>query len=98
MTLEDQVELVKRHNALNIAGNPEAAEQLLTDDFVIEVVDSTLDGQEGPPLRVREVNRITDGVISDITPFYFDPAPWIAAGERRKAAKDSAAEAGRRVR
>jgi ketosteroid isomerase-like protein len=135
MTPEEQVELVKRHYALNIAGDPEAAEQLLSDDFVIttppympfggtfrgkgafreliplvaktvgvsklefvattvgddfviEVVDFILDGQYGPPLRVLEVNRIRDGLICEITPFYFDSAPWIAAGERRENASN----------
>ncbi len=135
MTPEKQQELVKRHYALNMAGNAEAAEGLLSedfvittpsympfggtfrgrrafreliplvaaavgpvkldfvattvgDDFVVEIVDFTLEGASGP-LRVLEVNRFRDDLICEITPFYFDPAPWIAANDRRKAATNN---------
>ena len=37
MTPEEQIELVKRHYALNASGDYAAAEDLLTDDFVITI-------------------------------------------------------------
>lgn len=37
MTEEEQRELVNKHYALNAAGDRAAAEELLTDDFVIEI-------------------------------------------------------------
>ena len=37
MTLEEQIELVKRHYALNASGDYAAAEDLLTDDFIITI-------------------------------------------------------------
>ncbi len=37
MTPEEQLELVKKHYALNAAGDRAAAEELLTDDFFIEI-------------------------------------------------------------
>lgn len=39
MTREQQLELVKRHYALNFAGNHAAARELLTDDFEITIPD-----------------------------------------------------------
>jgi ketosteroid isomerase-like protein len=135
MTAEERRDLVGRFYKLNAQGDRDAAEQLLTDDFVIttpaympfggtfrgkgafreliprvastiplgkleflettvgeefavELVDFALEGQEGP-LRVAEVIRFRGDEICEISPFYFDPAPWIAAGERKKAAKES---------
>jgi ketosteroid isomerase-like protein len=37
MTPEEQIELVKKHYALNASGDHAAAEDLLTDDFVITI-------------------------------------------------------------
>ncbi len=37
MTPEEQLKLVKKHYALNAAGDRAAAEELLTDDFFIEI-------------------------------------------------------------
>ncbi|WNV82963.1 nuclear transport factor 2 family protein [Umezawaea sp. Da 62-37] len=37
MTAQDQLEIVKHHYALQAAGDHDAAEQFLTDDFVIEI-------------------------------------------------------------
>ena len=37
MTPEEQIELVKKHYALNASGDYTAAENLLTDDFVITI-------------------------------------------------------------
>jgi len=37
MTPEEQIELVKKHYALNASGDYAAAEDLLTDDFVITI-------------------------------------------------------------
>jgi ketosteroid isomerase-like protein len=139
MTPEERRDLVGRFYSLNAKGERDAAEELLTDDFVIttpsympfggtfrgkgafreliplvastiplgkldflettvgeefavELVDFTLDGHEGP-LRVAEVIRFRGEQICEITPFYFDPAPWIAAGKRKKAASESGGQA-----
>jgi ketosteroid isomerase-like protein len=132
MNSEQQLELVKKHYALSAAGDLAAAQELLTEDFVItipsympfagvyrgkgafreliplvvqsvgvtgmkfvattvgddhavELVEFTLAGDDGPPFQVAEVIRFRGNQICEIRPFYFDPAPMIAAAARRKA-------------
>ena len=134
MTPEEQIELVKRHYALNASGDYAAAEDLLTDDFVItipsflpfagvyrgkkafreliprvveslavvkiksvattvgddhavEVVEFTFAGDDGVTVQNTEVIRFRGQQICEIRPFYHDPAPWIAAAARLKAAR-----------
>ncbi len=131
MTPEEQLELVRKHYALNFAGDYPAAQELLTDDFFItipsfmpfagvyrgkgaflelipivrkalavtniksvattvggeyavEVVEFALAGDTGPPVQNCELIRFRGNQICEIRPFYFDPAPWIAAVERCK--------------
>jgi ketosteroid isomerase-like protein len=131
MTPEQQLELVKKHYALNGAGDYPAAQELLTDDFFItipaympfggvyrgkgafrelipivvkmvgvtglkfvattvggdyavEIVEFTLAGDAGPPFQAAEVIRFRGNQICEIRPYYFDPAPMIAAAARRK--------------
>jgi ketosteroid isomerase-like protein len=54
-------------------------------DYAVEIVEFTLAGHDGPPVQVLELNRFRGNQICEIRPFYFDPAPMIAAAERRKA-------------
>lgn len=56
------------------------------DDYVVELVEFTLAGHDGPPAEVAEVIRFRGNQICEIRPFYFDPAPFIAAAQRNKAA------------
>ena len=132
MTREQQLELVKKHYALNSAGDYAAAEQLLTDDFSITIpppfpfaglyrgkgafreliplvvksiapviktvattvggdyavviVEFTLPGDEAPLALVAEAIRFRGEQISEIRPYYHDPAPLLAAAARRTSA------------
>lgn len=79
MTAEEQRKLVKRHYALSAAGDHEAAQECLTDEF-------TLAGHDGPPVEVAEVVWFRGNQICEIRPFYFDPEPFIAAAARNSAA------------
>jgi ketosteroid isomerase-like protein len=134
MTPEEQIDLVKRHYALNASGDYAAAEDLLTDDFFItipsflpfagvyrgkkafreliprvvealavakiksvattvgddyavEVVEFTFAGDSGATIQNAEVIQFRGQQICEIRPFYHDPAPWIAAAARLKAAR-----------
>jgi len=136
VTPEEQLELVKKHYALNAAGDYPAAQELLTDDFFItipsympfagvyrgkgafrelipivvetvavtgmefvattvggdyavEIVEFTLAGDAGPPFQAAEVIRFRGNQICEIRPFYFDPAPMIAAAARRNPTESS---------
>jgi ketosteroid isomerase-like protein len=53
------------------------------DDYVIEIVEFTLAGDTGSPFQVVEVIRFRGTQICEIRPFYFDPAPMIAAAARK---------------
>jgi ketosteroid isomerase-like protein len=55
------------------------------DDHVVELVEFSLAGHDGPPVEAAEVIRFRGNQICEIRPFYFDPAPFIAAAERNKA-------------
>lgn len=92
MTPEEQIELVKRHYALNASGDYAAAEDLLTgDDHAVEVVEFTFAGDDGVTVQNTEVIRFRGQQICEIRPFYHDPAPWIAAAARLKAARNPGA-------
>ncbi len=126
MTPEEQLQVVRKHYALNAAGDWEAAGELLTDDFFIaippfqpfagvyrgktafrdliprvaesigvsgirsvattvgdgyavEITEFVFTGYDGPPILNTEVFRFRGDRICEITPFYADPEPWIAA-------------------
>jgi hypothetical protein len=54
------------------------------DDYAVEIVEFTLARDTGSPFQVAEVIRFRQNQICEIRPFYFDPAPMIAAAARRK--------------
>ena len=54
-------------------------------DYAVEIVEFTLADHDGP-VQVLELNRFRGNQICEIRPFYFDPAPMIAAAARRKPA------------
>lgn len=56
--------------------------------YAVEIAEFTLDGGTGP-VQVAEVIQFREDQICEIRPFYPDPAPWIAAGARRNASKNS---------
>lgn len=132
MTPQEQIALVRRHYALNAAGDHAAARDLLTDDFsitipdympfageyrgkdafltliprvrqaiavkrldfvavtvgegyAVELVEFTLDGHDGPPVKVAEVIRFRGDQIAEIRPYYHDPQPMIELAAKRKA-------------
>jgi ketosteroid isomerase-like protein len=124
MSPSEQLELVNRHYALNGARNYDAAQELLTEDFVleipsfmpfggvyrgkgafreaipivarmaavtglkfvattvgencaVEIVEFTLAGHSGAPVRVAEFIQFRGNQICRITPFYSDPHPFM---------------------
>jgi ketosteroid isomerase-like protein len=57
------------------------------DNYAVEIVEFTLAGDAGSPFQVAEVIRFRGNQICEIRPFYFDPAPMIAAAARRKSSE-----------
>ena len=53
--------------------------------YAVKLVEFILAGDAGPPFQVAEVIQFRGNQICEIRPFYFDPAPMIAAAARRKA-------------
>ncbi|MGC2654302.1 MAG: nuclear transport factor 2 family protein [Mycobacterium sp.] len=51
--------------------------------YAVEIVEFTLAGDDGPPVQVLELNLFRGNQICEIRPFYSDPAPMLAAAERR---------------
>ncbi|WP_188671911.1 nuclear transport factor 2 family protein [Subtercola lobariae] len=62
------------------------------DDHAVELVEFTLEGGGDTPVEVAEVVWFRGEQISEIRPFYFDPAPFIEAAARNaaKAAAENA--------
>lgn len=79
MTPGEQLALVKKHYALNTAG----------DDHVVEIVEFSL--ADGSTVDGAEVIRFRGDQICDIRPFYFDPTPMIAVAAQSKESGDSPA-------
>ncbi len=52
------------------------------DGCAVEIVEWTLAGDAGSPVQGAELIRFRGNQICEIRPFYFDPAPMIAAARR----------------
>lgn len=54
------------------------------DGYVAELVEFTLAGNDGPPMRAVEVNSFRGNQICEIRPYYFDATSMVEAAKARK--------------
>ncbi len=57
---------------------------LVGGEFVAVIMEMTLEGDPGPPVRLSEVLRFRGDKCCEIRPHYFDPLPLIAAADRKR--------------
>jgi hypothetical protein len=58
-------------------------------DYAVEIVEFTLEDDDGPPTEVAELIRFRGNQICEIRPFYSDANRFIAAAARRKVDRDA---------